>query len=521
LRTELDDRSRLPLDSSSVSKLEEDRRRAERDKVAAVQALEIRSREFIKEREEKKQLEEKIRALYSQVLQGGKKVEDTPQFRTALEQHQKLIRQQYEMKLQDLEKERQTIEEDKAQVDRYKQLLLKQRDIMIALTTRLNERDETIVQLQEELDAYDRIHRETEEFLEVNMSQVSQLQEILKENNIPIPQEIKTMNLPHPQKSHQHARVYQPYNAEIVRFGEQETYNVPQGNLLTAEEKVSELSQVADEQRQEILLLRGQLEEVYNSTDTSEFLKNELSTMNDKQNGRNKDERFTNFHQEIKYSLNNIIDSLSSQNEPEKLQNVARDLLNLQKLVGSISPKAFDNKPPQIINSKPGTPSNEPIEKKTAPIGHRHSASASRIQEDRPSSANVRSNSRDQMRNLNPFSPSEAQNYTSYNSGNGLESAGSPDNRSDFGRKPPANIYSSNKFAKSRTLSEAPQDENLNEKHQPVIMGRSGGGRMGDYQSVKIGNQYDTNGSLGIEANRKPMSVEEMLRLKKKNSLKQ
>jgi len=44
-------------------------------------------------------------------LQGGKKVEDTPQFRNALEQHQKLIRQQYEMKLQDLEKERQTIEE--------------------------------------------------------------------------------------------------------------------------------------------------------------------------------------------------------------------------------------------------------------------------------------------------------------------------------------------------------------------------------------------------------------------------
>lgn len=37
---------------------------------------------------------------------------------------------------------------------------------MIALTTRLNERDETIIQLQDELDAYDRIHRETETMLE-------------------------------------------------------------------------------------------------------------------------------------------------------------------------------------------------------------------------------------------------------------------------------------------------------------------------------------------------------------------
>jgi hypothetical protein len=34
------------------------------------------------------------------------------------------------------------------QVDRYKQLLLKQRDIMIALTARLNERDEQIMTLQ-------------------------------------------------------------------------------------------------------------------------------------------------------------------------------------------------------------------------------------------------------------------------------------------------------------------------------------------------------------------------------------
>jgi kinesin family protein 3/17 len=37
---------------------------------------------------------------------------------------------------------------------------------MIALTARLNERDETIIQLQEELDAYERIHRETETMVE-------------------------------------------------------------------------------------------------------------------------------------------------------------------------------------------------------------------------------------------------------------------------------------------------------------------------------------------------------------------
>ena len=60
---------------------------------------------------------------------------------------------------------------------------------MIALTTRLNERDETIIQLQEELDAYDRIHRETEEMLEVKTSHCNQLEKILKNHHIDFPSE--------------------------------------------------------------------------------------------------------------------------------------------------------------------------------------------------------------------------------------------------------------------------------------------------------------------------------------------
>ena len=49
--------------------------------------------------------------MNSQLLLGGRKIEDTPQFRNALEQQQKIIREQYEKKLLDLEKERQIIEE--------------------------------------------------------------------------------------------------------------------------------------------------------------------------------------------------------------------------------------------------------------------------------------------------------------------------------------------------------------------------------------------------------------------------
>lgn len=154
-----------------------------------MQALEQRSREFFHEREEKKRLEEKIRLMNSQLLVGGQKIEETVQFRNAVEQEQKKIRSQYEDKLKELEKERTQMEQDKAQVDKYKQLLLKQRDIMIALTNRLNERDENILQLQEELDAYDRIHKETEESLEVKAKRVYLLEKYIKDKNLPLPKQ--------------------------------------------------------------------------------------------------------------------------------------------------------------------------------------------------------------------------------------------------------------------------------------------------------------------------------------------
>lgn len=92
-----------------------------------------------------------------------------------------MIRQEYEQKFQEIEKERGQIEEEKAQVDRYKQLLLKQRDIMIALTSRLNERDETIISLQEELDAYDRINKETDQVIEIRHIRIQQLEEFIRE----------------------------------------------------------------------------------------------------------------------------------------------------------------------------------------------------------------------------------------------------------------------------------------------------------------------------------------------------
>lgn len=51
----------MNVDNIKLTQLEEDKRKAEQDKNAAMAALEARSKQFFLEREEKKKLEEKIR----------------------------------------------------------------------------------------------------------------------------------------------------------------------------------------------------------------------------------------------------------------------------------------------------------------------------------------------------------------------------------------------------------------------------------------------------------------------------
>lgn len=72
-------------------------------------------------------------------------------------------------------------------MDRYKQLLLKQRDIMIALTARLNERDETIIGLQEELDAMDRQYKDNEEYAERKTRRIHRLEKAITDHQVPMP----------------------------------------------------------------------------------------------------------------------------------------------------------------------------------------------------------------------------------------------------------------------------------------------------------------------------------------------
>ena len=79
LKSELAERNKSE-NSVQLQTLEEEKRWAEQDKEAAISALEARSRDYLIEREEKKKLEEKIWVMNSQLLVGGKKIEETDQF---------------------------------------------------------------------------------------------------------------------------------------------------------------------------------------------------------------------------------------------------------------------------------------------------------------------------------------------------------------------------------------------------------------------------------------------------------
>jgi uncharacterized protein YPO0396 len=117
--------------------------------------------------------------MNSQRITGGHKIEETPQFKSALKNQLKF----YEDKILEIEKERQKLEENKAENEEYKVLLFKQRDIMNALTYKLNERDEELAQLQEELEAFEKI----DEINEKLKNRIELLEYILTENKIPFP----------------------------------------------------------------------------------------------------------------------------------------------------------------------------------------------------------------------------------------------------------------------------------------------------------------------------------------------
>lgn len=83
LKKQLMEKKSEMLYREELIKLKQENKRAEEDKEAAITALECKYKEYLNEKEEQ------IKQLTSQLLVGGQVIEDTPQFRNALETKQK------------------------------------------------------------------------------------------------------------------------------------------------------------------------------------------------------------------------------------------------------------------------------------------------------------------------------------------------------------------------------------------------------------------------------------------------
>lgn len=179
LRAELAQRGRDLVDRRLVLELEAARRREQVDKLAAIQALERQAAEISRHKATMATLQDRIAAMQSQLLggeeeggSGGRRgstpaapanarapdtltaatLSSTPAFRAALAAEQDRIRSHYASRLAEVEGERSALAAGAAQGERYKGLLIKQRDIMTALTERLGERDSQILDMQASLD---------------------------------------------------------------------------------------------------------------------------------------------------------------------------------------------------------------------------------------------------------------------------------------------------------------------------------------------------------------------------------
>ena len=200
LRNELEQKNKMLQSNELVMQLQEEKEQALQDKNEAIRELEKASRQYLLEREEKLNLEKKIQMMNSQMITGGHKIEETPQFKSALKNQL----QKYESKIQEIEKEKEKMFEDIHESEQYKDILNKQKDIMIALSNKLNERDEIIANLEEQLE----ILNDQETNLNNYSMRINQLEALLINNKIPF------SNLPKLKKNEDNDKNYLLYEAE-------------------------------------------------------------------------------------------------------------------------------------------------------------------------------------------------------------------------------------------------------------------------------------------------------------------
>ena len=186
LRIELQKKQQNVVDKNELIILEQQKNQAIKDKILAMNYLDKLKQDLMKEKKEKEELMLKIKDMSSSFLIGSHKIDSNNNSNNNDSSNNNNCSSDNNI-IHHLNNNINNIDDDN-EVKRYKELLIKQRDIMIKLTEKLNERDQSILHLQDELDGYDKEHKRIENVLDYKTGQIRELQ------TIPTPTPIKTDN---------------------------------------------------------------------------------------------------------------------------------------------------------------------------------------------------------------------------------------------------------------------------------------------------------------------------------------
>ena len=342
IRKELEEKTKLITSNEEIL---EQKNREEKAKNEMIKKYELASRQLFIERDEKQKLEAKIKLMNLQMIKGGSKIEEIPQFKTALQKKQFKLEKDFELKLQELEREREQNEDSKAQVEAYNKLLYKQRDIMNNLSINLNEKEETINNLNKNIEELKNKNNEFFQILNFKNDYIEELEKLLNNNKISfnkINDNLK-MNLISSRN-----KIYIPYEAEQNGGKEFFDKTIP---LLSSEEKIKELNDIVTYKNNEITFLKRVSEKFFgnninnNIKDKFNKLEEDIITLNNSLNEKN---QIINLQRQENESLEehyNQIEKIYHETEKEnlKLLSIKENLIGcLDNVIKKVDTQEYD-----------------------------------------------------------------------------------------------------------------------------------------------------------------------------------
>ena len=356
IRKELEEKNKIIELNEEILKL---KNREEKEKIDAIKAYEQTSRQLLIEREEKQKLESKIELMNLQMIKGGEKIEETPQFKNALQEMEK----DFEKRILEIKKEKEQIEDSKSQVEAYNKLLYQQRDIMNSLSIALNEKEEIIndltlnkLQLENKINEMNNIIKKKDKYIidleklldsnKIKYKEYSKKDDTYLENVI----KLNDNNINDIKKLVSNQKAYIPY--EIEQNGKE--YVSRAMPLLSSEEKIKEFNDLVKCKKKEIILLKKVsekclgLNENLNENELKKKIK-ELQTENIKiQNELKESNQMINLQRKENQSLEEhftTIERIFQRTEKENLEliNIKEKIIsNLEKIIKKIDNEQYN-----------------------------------------------------------------------------------------------------------------------------------------------------------------------------------